>query len=30
MTLDERLEFIATLQKAHDEQIGRLVEQPDR
>ena len=30
MTLDERLEYIATLQKTHDEQIGRLVEQTDR
>ena len=25
--LDERLEYIATLQQAHDEQIGNLVEQ---
>jgi hypothetical protein len=29
MTLDERLEYIATLQQTHDEQIGRLVEQAD-
>lgn len=29
MTLDERLEYIATLQHAHSEQIGRLVEQSD-
>ncbi len=29
MTLDERLEYIATLQQTHDEQIGRLVEQSD-
>jgi hypothetical protein len=27
MTIDERLEFIATLQQTHDEQIGKLVEQ---
>jgi hypothetical protein len=27
MTIDERLEFIATLQRTHDEQIGKLVEQ---
>ena len=26
MTLDERLEYIATLQQTHDEQIGRLFE----
>jgi uncharacterized protein with PIN domain len=26
MTLDERLEYIATLQQTHDEQIGRLVD----
>lgn len=30
MTIDERLEYIATLQQTHDEQIGRLVEQADR
>jgi hypothetical protein len=30
MTLDERLEYIATLQQTHDEQIGKLVEQADR
>jgi peptidoglycan hydrolase CwlO-like protein len=29
MNLDERLEYIATLQQTHDEQIGRLVEQSD-
>jgi hypothetical protein len=27
MTIDERLEFIATLQHTHDEQIGKLIEQ---
>jgi hypothetical protein len=27
MTIDERLDFIATLQRTHDEQIGKLVEQ---
>ena len=26
MTIDERLEYIATLQKTHDEQIGKLFE----
>lgn len=30
MTIDERLEFIATLQQTHDEQIGKLIEQSDR
>jgi prophage DNA circulation protein len=30
MTLDERLEYIATLQQTHDEQIGRLVETTDK
>ncbi len=29
MTLDERLEYIATLQQTHDEQIGKLVEQSE-
>jgi K+/H+ antiporter YhaU regulatory subunit KhtT len=27
MTIDERLEYIATLQQAHDDQIGKLIEQ---
>jgi hypothetical protein len=27
MTLDEQLQYIATLQRSHDEQIGKLVEQ---
>jgi hypothetical protein len=27
MTLDEHLLYIATLQRSHDEQIGKLVEQ---
>ena len=27
MTIDERLEYISTLQQSHDEQIGRLDEQ---
>jgi hypothetical protein len=27
MTIDERLEYITTLQQTHDEQIGKLVEQ---
>ena len=30
MTLDEQLQYIATLQRSHDEQIGKLVEQADR
>jgi chromosome segregation ATPase len=30
MTIDERLEYIATLQQSHDEQIGKLVEQSAR
>ena len=30
MTIDERLEYIATLQQTHDEQIGRLFEKADR
>jgi len=30
MTIDERLEFIATLQQTHDEQLGKLIEQGDR
>jgi len=30
MTLDERLQYIATLQQTHDEQIAKLVEQSDR
>ena len=29
MTIDERLEFIATLQQTHDEQIGKLIERQD-
>ncbi len=27
MNIDERLEYISTLQQSHDEQIGRLDEQ---
>ncbi len=30
MTIDERLEYIATLQQSHDEQITKLVERGDR
>ena len=30
MTIDERLEFIATLQQSHDDQIGKMVEQGSR
>ncbi|HEX4133201.1 MAG TPA: hypothetical protein VHY84_01165 [Bryobacteraceae bacterium] len=30
MNLDEQLQYIATLQRSHDEQITRLVEQGDR
>ena len=28
--IDQTLEYVATLQRSHDEQIGKLVEQGDR
>jgi len=30
MTIDERLEYIATLQQSHDEHIAKLIEQDER